>query len=172
MREPSRLLDRVRTAVRTRQRSGRTEEACLGWTNRKRVAGQPIDPRRRHSRSPGRSASESGMTPRRPVATLRPPQPIPRMIGCEPRSPSRRSLRHRTSRNFALQTIAPPPRGCHDAIRCEAEHSAAAAQCNLRVSWTARDQLPDSRITKSLVGDAALSSASSFSTVGTASPRS
>ena len=40
---------------------------------------------------------------RRPVDTPRPPQPIPRLIRCEPRSASRPSIRHR-----ACVTLASP----------------------------------------------------------------
>ncbi len=43
------------------------------------------------------------MTPRRPVDTLRPLQPFPRLIRCEPRSSSRPSIRHR-----ACATLASP----------------------------------------------------------------
>ena len=47
-----------------------------------------------------RYARESRMTPRRPVDTLRPPQPFPRLIRCEPHSSSRPSTRPRA--------LAPP----------------------------------------------------------------
>jgi hypothetical protein len=125
MPEPPRLLDRVCAAVRTRHYSCRTEEAYFGWmkrfilVHRKRhpaamgadevnaflahlaVEGKVSASSRRRSQAfvacgvARRHARESGMRPRRWVDRLRPSQPLRRLIRCEPRSPSRRSILHR-----------------------------------------------------------------------------
>ncbi len=85
--------------------------------------------RSRRTEPTRRDARESRMT-------LRGPQPIRRLIRCEPRSPSPSidSPTHPPNPRV-LGHLHVGPAACHDPIRCRTDDYAAAAQCNLVMSW-------------------------------------